>query len=153
MWAGDVADGEAALAPIRALGPDADFFGVTTYADFQCSIDDPPGFRNCVDGRERHRPARRGDRAHRVPRRRHAGRAVAVFIVAWGGAVARVGAEHSPLAGRESGFIVHPLMLWEDEADDARCIAYARAVPRRHGAVVDRRDLPELPRRGGDRRG
>jgi FAD/FMN-containing dehydrogenase len=46
MWAGDVADGEAALAPIRALGPEADFFGVTNYADFQCSLDDPPGFRN-----------------------------------------------------------------------------------------------------------
>ena len=46
MWAGDVADGEAALAPIRALGPEADFFGVTNYADFQCSLDDPPGYRN-----------------------------------------------------------------------------------------------------------
>lgn len=42
--------------------------------------------------------------------------------------VNRVGAEHSPLAGRESRFIVHPLMLWEDEADDARCIAFGRAV-------------------------
>ena len=29
MWAGSVADGARALAPIRALGPDADFFGPT----------------------------------------------------------------------------------------------------------------------------
>src|SRR5919202_1780527 len=33
MWAGEVADGERALAPIRALGPDADFFATTPYAD------------------------------------------------------------------------------------------------------------------------
>ena len=46
MWAGGVDDGERALAPIRALGPDADFFGPTGYADFQCSVDDPPGYRN-----------------------------------------------------------------------------------------------------------
>jgi hypothetical protein len=46
MWAGSVADGERALEPIRALGPDADFFGATPYADFQCSVDDPPGYRN-----------------------------------------------------------------------------------------------------------
>jgi FAD/FMN-containing dehydrogenase len=128
MWAGDVADGEAALAPIRALGPEADFFGVTNYADFQCSLDDPPGFRNwwtaenVVDLPEEaiERIASRGADIPAGPS--------FVFIVAWGGQVARVGAEHSPLAGRESGFIVHPLMLWEDEADDARCIDYARAV-------------------------
>ena len=46
MWAGDPADGERALAPIRELRPDADFFGRTEYADFQCSLDDPPGYRN-----------------------------------------------------------------------------------------------------------
>src|SRR5690606_8015660 len=46
MWAGSLADGERALAPIRALGPDADLFGPTPYADFQRSLDDPPGFRN-----------------------------------------------------------------------------------------------------------
>jgi FAD/FMN-containing dehydrogenase len=46
MWAGAVADGERALAPIRALGPAGDFFGPTGYADFQCSVDDPPGYRN-----------------------------------------------------------------------------------------------------------
>ncbi len=128
MWAGDVTDGAAALAPIRALGPDADLFGVTDYADFQCSLDDPPGFRNwwtaenvidLPDAAVERIAARGAD----IP----AGPSF-IFIVAWGGQVARVGPEHSPLAGRESRFIVHPLMLWEDEAADERCIAFARAV-------------------------
>ena len=37
------------------------------------------------------------------------------------------GPQHSPLAGRDAGFIVHPLLLWEDPADDERNRALARA--------------------------
>jgi FAD/FMN-containing dehydrogenase len=130
MWAGDVADGERALARIRALGPDADFFGPTDYADFQCSVDDPPGYRNywtaenvvdlpddAIDVLVR--------RATELP----AGPSQ-LFIVAWGGAVRRFCADHSPLAGREARFIVHPLLLWEDPADDERNRRLARAFRR-----------------------
>ena len=49
-----------------------------------------------------------------------------LFIVPWGGAVARVGPEGSPLAGRDAACIVHPLFLWEDPADDERMIALSR---------------------------
>ena len=127
MWAGSVDDGERACAPIRALGPNADFFGPTGYADFQCSVNDPPGYRNywtaenvvdlpdeAIDALVR--------RATELP----AGPSQ-VFIVAWGGALGRVGPEHSPLAGRDAGFIVHPLLLWADAADDDRNQTLARA--------------------------
>jgi FAD/FMN-containing dehydrogenase len=126
MWVGDATDGETALAPIRALRPAADFFARTDYADFQCSVDDPPGYRNywtaenVVDLTD--------EAVDRVVRR--AGELPAgpsqLFIVAWGGAVRRFGPEHSPLAGREARFIVHPLLLWEDPADDERCRRLAR---------------------------
>ena len=126
MWAGDVAGGEAALAPIRALGPDADFFGATDYADFQCSVDDPPGYRNYWTAENL---ADLTDEAIDLIVRRAtelpAGPSQ-LFIVAWGGAVRRYGPTHSPLAGREARFIVHPLLLWEDRADDERCRALAR---------------------------
>jgi FAD/FMN-containing dehydrogenase len=127
MWAGGVADGERALAPIRALGPDADFFGPTDYADFQCSVDDPPGYRNywtaenVVD-----LPDEAIDVIVRRATELPAGPSQ-LFIVAWGGAVRRFGPDHSPLAGREAHFIVHPLLLWEDPADDERCRTIARA--------------------------
>lgn len=49
------------------------------------------------------------------------------FIVPWGGAVARSGAGTSPLAGRDAAFVVHPLLMWEDSADDGRMIALGRA--------------------------
>ena len=116
-------------APFRALGPEADFFGVTDYADFQCSIDDPPGFRNwwtaenVVDLPE--------EAIERIAsaRRRHAGRAVVHLHRRLGRRRWLASARSTrrwPAASR--GFIVHPLMLWEDAADDARCIAFARAV-------------------------
>jgi FAD/FMN-containing dehydrogenase len=127
MWAGDVADGERALASVRALGPAADFFGPTDYADFQCSVDDPPGYRNywtaenVVDLPEEAIDAlvRRSAALQPGPSQ--------LFIVAWGGAVRRFGADHSPLAGRDARFIVHPLLLWEDPADDERNRALGRA--------------------------
>jgi FAD/FMN-containing dehydrogenase len=50
-----------------------------------------------------------------------------LFIAAWGGAVARVDPAHGPLTGRDAPFIVHPLALWEDAADDERAIAWARS--------------------------
>lgn len=128
IWAGDVADGEQALAPIRALGPTADFFGPTPYVDFQCSIDDPPGFRNywtaenVVD-----LPDEAVDRIVRRATELPSGPAQ-IFIVVWGGAVGRFGPEHSPLAGREARFIVHPLLLWEDPADDDANRDLGRAI-------------------------
>ena len=127
MWAGDVADGHQALAPIRALGPDADFFAPTGYADFQCSVDDPPGFRNYwtaenVMDLPDEAIDRLVERALELPPGPSQ-----LFIVAWGGAVGRFGPEHSPLAGREARFIVHPLLLWDDPADDGRCRGLGRA--------------------------
>ena len=45
-FSGSVEDGERLIQPFRDLRPDADLMGPVRYADFQCSIDDPPGFRN-----------------------------------------------------------------------------------------------------------
>ena len=46
LWAGEVVDGEEAIAPLRALAPEVDLAGPMPYTDFQCMIDDPPGQRN-----------------------------------------------------------------------------------------------------------
>jgi FAD/FMN-containing dehydrogenase len=127
MWAGDPADGEAALAPIRSLAPDADLFGLTTYAALQCSLDDPPGFRNYWTAENvTDLPEEAIElilaRAHEL-----APGGSMLFIVAWGGELARVDADTSPLAGREARFLVHPLLMWDQPADDERIIALGRA--------------------------
>jgi len=128
MYSGPVEDGEDALRAIRTFGPPvADFFEPAAYADFQCSLDDPPGYRNywtaehiadltdeAIDV-----IARRAEEIPASPSQ--------LFIVPWGGQVARVGPESSPLAGREAAFIVHPLLLWDDPDDDERMLELGRA--------------------------
>jgi FAD/FMN-containing dehydrogenase len=49
------------------------------------------------------------------------------IVLPWGGAVAR-GAADSPMATRESPWVIHPLTMWEDPADDDRAIEWTRAV-------------------------
>jgi FAD binding domain-containing protein/berberine-like enzyme len=126
MYAGPIEEGEAALRAIRAFGPpSADFFEPTAYADFQCSLDDPPGYRNywTVEHLD-DLPAEAIDAIHERSLRMPAGPAQ-LFIAAWGGAVAR-GASESAIAGRDARFVVHPLFLWEDPADDDTLIELGR---------------------------
>ena len=130
MYAGPVDEGERAMAEIRAFGPPAvDFFEPMAYADFQCSIDDPPGYRNywtaenladltpdaieAIASRSEGLP----DSPTRMPQ---------VFIVAWGGKVPGPARGSSPLGGRDAAFVVHPLFLWEEAADDELMVEYGR---------------------------
>jgi hypothetical protein len=50
-----------------------------------------------------------------------------LFIVPWGGAVARPAKDSSPLAGREATFVVHPLLMWEEPSDDERMVELGRS--------------------------
>ncbi len=96
MHAGTVAAGRAALAPIREMRPAADFFAPTSYADFQCSVDDPPGYRNAWTAESvRELPGAAIDRLVRRGAALPAGPSQ-IFIVAWGGAVAGGGAGGPP---------------------------------------------------------
>jgi FAD/FMN-containing dehydrogenase len=153
MWAGDPADGERVLAGLRGLGGEiADFFGVMPYADFQCMIDDPPGYRNYWTAEQAAElPDEAIDAIVEHCRHKPAGPSQ-LFLVGWGGAMARIGGEHSPLAGRGAKFVVHPLALWKDPAGDAAAIAWSRGfrelmAPYRTGDAY----LNFLGDEGGDR--
>jgi FAD/FMN-containing dehydrogenase len=128
MYAGPVEEGEEALRAVREFGPpEVDHFGPMPYPDFQCMLDDPPGYRNYWTAEHlRDLPdaaieaiASRSEELPPGPAQ--------LFIVAWGGAVGRASEEASPLGGRDATFVVHPFALWEDPADDERLIAWARA--------------------------
>ena len=132
--------------------PRSTIFGPMPYADFQCMIDDPPGFRNywtsehLVDLPDAAIEAI-ASRSEAMP----AGGSQ-LFMVSWGGAVARVGQDASPLSARDARFVVHPFGMWQDPADDEANIALGARVPRRPRRVLHRRRLPQLRRRRGRRR-
>jgi FAD/FMN-containing dehydrogenase len=128
MYAGPVEEGERALSEVRAFGPpEVDFFGPMPYSEFQCMIDDPPGYRNYWTAEHlTDLPAEAIDAIVRRSEELPPGPAQ-MFMVSWGGAVAQVTEDDSPLTGRDARFVVHPFGLWEDPADDERMIAWARA--------------------------
>ena len=127
-WSGDdLKAGEQLIAPLRAVDVEADFVDRVPYADFQCSIDDPPGFRNWWTAE--HLSAMSDDAIDVI-----AEHSLAIpkgpsqtFIVPWGGAVARQG-EDWPLARRDAAWVVHPFALWAGAERDAEHIAWARGL-------------------------
>ncbi|HWI06993.1 MAG TPA: FAD-binding oxidoreductase [Solirubrobacteraceae bacterium] len=127
-WTGPVDEGERVIAPFRALGPRADLVGVVPYTDFQCSIDDPPGYRNWWTAEYLHVVGDEAiDMIHEHSLRTPTPGPAQSFIVPWGGAVARVGEDETPLTQRDATWVVHPFALWEDPADDDRVIGWAKA--------------------------
>jgi FAD/FMN-containing dehydrogenase len=129
-WAGEVADGEAVIAPFRDLQPEVDLVGPMPYADFQCMIDDPPGNRNywtaefhddfpddALDVFVKYGFERRGAFTQQI-------------LLPWGGAVARIPEDATPMTKRTASWITHPFAVWEDAGDDEANIAWARGFRR-----------------------
>jgi FAD/FMN-containing dehydrogenase len=127
MHCGGLDAAEVALRRVRTYGPPAaDLFAPLPYADFQCLLDDPPGYRNWwtaehLDDLTPEAIDRIAARSELIP----AGPAQ-LFVAAWGGAVAAADADACPVAGRDARFVVHPLFLWEDAADDDLMVELGR---------------------------
>jgi FAD/FMN-containing dehydrogenase len=130
LFAGSVDDGAEAVAPFRELGPEVDLVGPMPYADFQCMIDDPPGFHNywsadyhdtfpddALDVFVKYGFERQSPLAQQL-------------LIPWGGAVARVDEDATPMAGRSVSWITHPFAVWEDPSDSGKNIEWARSFRR-----------------------
>jgi FAD/FMN-containing dehydrogenase len=127
MWAGDVDDGVEATRPFRDLQPDVDLVGPMPYAGFQCMIDDPPGLQQYWSG-DYHDAM--PDDAVDVYVKYGSDRASPLtqqLMVRWGGAIARVPDDATPLSHRSARWVTHPFATWEDPADTAANIEWVRA--------------------------
>ena len=128
IYAGTEAEMREALAPILALKPEAELIAEMPYAEIQCAIDDPPGFRNYWSAEHL---TGFPDEAVSLFCRRAQDMVVPSpsqhIAFPWGAAVAR-GAEDWPLPHRSATWCVHPLGLWERPEDDEQAIAWARGI-------------------------
>ncbi|GAA2456729.1 FAD-binding oxidoreductase [Actinomadura vinacea] len=130
VHAGTGPDADDAIGPMTGLGHTGGLIAEMPYADLQCMLDDPPGFRNYWsaeyvaslpdDAVDRFR-ARAPDMV--VPS------ASQHILFPLGGAVADTPADY-PIPWRTARWAVHPLGLWERPEDDERAIAWARGTLR-----------------------
>jgi FAD/FMN-containing dehydrogenase len=115
-WCGGLPAGEAALAPLRALGPSVDLFGPMPYPAVQMMLDAgaPPGLRNYF--RSGYLAEITDDVIAAVTH--HGARMPSplsqIHLHQMGGAVARVGADTSSFSGRTAGYTYNLISTWTD---------------------------------------
>ncbi len=126
MHCGEIEDGKRVVGPLlEATEPFAEMFGPVPYAELQCALDDPPGQRNywAVEHLSEF-PDEVIEQIHSAAVEMP-GSAPQLLLATWGGAVQRRGVG-SAVGGRGAKWVVHPLMLWDDPADDDRVISWSR---------------------------
>lgn len=130
LYAGDIDEGLEVIRPLRELGAEVDLVGPMPYVDFQCMLDDPPGLYNYWTA-DFHDDL--PDEALDVIVTHGADKPSALtqlLLAPWGGAVARVPEEETPLANRTAAWVTHPFALWEDAGKSEENIEWARRFRR-----------------------
>ncbi|MDQ4084420.1 MAG: FAD-binding oxidoreductase [Actinomycetota bacterium] len=128
VFAGGEGAAREAIRPMLDLQPDAEMVAEMPYADIQCALDDPPGYRNYWSAEHlRELPDAAVDAFCARARDMIVPSPSQDVLVPWGGAVAR-DADSWPLPHRRAPWVVHPFGLWEEPADDQRGRSWARAV-------------------------
>jgi FAD/FMN-containing dehydrogenase len=130
-YAGDMAEGEKALAPLRALGtPIADVIGPHPYAGWQQAFDPllTPGARNYWKSHnfeviEDGLVDLLTEAVDRLPTPE-----CEIFIAQLGGATRRADPSATAFAQRGANFLMNVHTRWQDAAEDTHCIAWAREL-------------------------
>lgn len=129
-WSGPVEEGEAAVAPIRALGPAVDLLGEIPYEALQQMLDPllDKGHRNYM------KAGYLGELSDGAIDRiveGHADRpapACELHVHTMGGAAARVPADASAFPHRSAPYVINMMSRWEDPAQDEACLQWGRDV-------------------------
>ncbi|GAA2743875.1 FAD-binding oxidoreductase [Kitasatospora cinereorecta] len=127
-YTGTLEEARPWVAPMLGYGHQVEIITEMPYADLQCMLDDPPGFRNYwsaeyLTGLPEPAMELFVDRAREMVM----GSPTQDAVFPMGGAVAR-GRADFPLPWRSAPWAVHPFGLWDDPADDERGRTWARAV-------------------------
>ncbi|MEU7720119.1 FAD-binding oxidoreductase [Streptomyces tibetensis] len=127
-YAGGEDDMRKVAQPLLALPHEAEIVGPMPYADVQCMLDDPPGMRNYWSAE--YLGSAPDDfvdvfcaRAASVP----VPTGTQHVLFPQGGAIA-AGPREYPVPYRDAPWAVHPFGIWEDPADDERCVQWVRDV-------------------------
>jgi FAD/FMN-containing dehydrogenase len=131
IWAGDMAEGEKAMAELRGLGkPIVDVVSPHPFVGWQSAFDPllTPGARNYWKSHDFERLSDEAidillDAVKTLP-----GPECEIFIAHVGGAMARVPADATAYPQRKSHFIMNVHTRWREPSQDAACIGWARKL-------------------------
>ncbi|NIM52831.1 MAG: FAD-binding protein [Gemmatimonadales bacterium] len=131
LYAGDMADGERAMADLRKIGsPIADAIAPHKFVDFQRAFDPllTPGSRNYWKSHDFTELSDGAidvivDYAGRLPTPQ-----CEIFLAQLGGAVGRVPAEATAYTHRDAEFVLNVHTRWDDPAEDDKCVSWAREL-------------------------
>jgi FAD/FMN-containing dehydrogenase len=108
LYAGDPEEGSEHARPFRELGPAVDLVGDTGYAEFQCSLDDPPDHYNYWSA-DFHDDLPDAALDLFVESARNLPDSTSQQLIArWGGAVGGAAAAATPLINRNAAWVSHP---------------------------------------------
>jgi FAD/FMN-containing dehydrogenase len=128
IYAGPEAEARKVAAPMLALGHEGELIAEMPYAELQCMLDDPPGYRNYWSAEYLDALpdeaidlfcARANDMIVPSPSQH--------VLFPQGGAVKRGLADY-PVPWRHAPWVVHPFGLWQDSADDERGRRWAHDI-------------------------
>ncbi|MGW4870295.1 FAD-binding oxidoreductase [Streptomyces chartreusis] len=126
-YAGPEEDMRKLAEPLLALPHESEIVGAMPYADVQCMLDDPPGMRNywsaeyLTSAPDAYLDAFCAGGDALPPT------GTIHVLFPQGGAIA-AGPHEYPVPYRDAPWAVHPFAIWEDPADDERCVSWVREV-------------------------
>lgn len=130
MWAGPVDEGAEYFDQLRRLDPVIDLVGPMPYTEFQRMIDDPPGFRQYWSADYHDDLPDEALDAFLAGCRSAVSPLTQNIIFQWGGALARIPEDATPMANRSAAWVSHPFAVWEDPLEDGANIEWVRQFRR-----------------------
>jgi len=131
VYAGPEAEAREVAARLFALGHAGEMIVELPYAQMQCMLDDPPGYRNYCSAEYLDAfPDEAVDKFCARARDMIIPSPSQHVIIPQGGAIAR-GSSDYPIPWRKASWCAHPFGLWEDPGDDERGRRWA------HGLCAD----------------
>lgn len=130
LWVGDRDEGEDLLRPLRDLEPAIDLMELRSYTEFQSMLDDAPGNRHYWSADYHDSlPDEALDVLVRSALEAPSPLTQQLFF-AWGGAVARVPDDATPITQRQAPWVSHPFAVWTDPLEDHANIEWVRKFRR-----------------------
>jgi FAD/FMN-containing dehydrogenase len=128
MYVGDPAEGEKAFQPLKDLNPALDLIGPMPYTAFQALLDpgNQPGFRNYWRGEYLTTLSDEAIDTYVEQAKEPLSPFNQIIVFRIGQGVDAVGEEESAFSHREAEYMVHPIAMWEDPADDEKLIGWVR---------------------------